>query len=182
MIPPVAKKEQKIYDHNAGPKKKGAKIETPEGYEAFIAYLELGRDRTFDKAAKIVGIAFTTARDLAHRFSWTERAAAYDADQMRDRFKEVKKEREAKHRETINKFREQQHQRALAMGDLADLMLDMTTEKLNAMRAAGEHISEQSISNVARTVASLADMSMQIQATALGIDDLNDALDAELDD
>ena len=92
VIPPVAKKEQKIYDHNAGPKKKGAKIETPEGYEAFIAYLELGRDRTFDKAAKIVGIAFTTARDLAHRFSWTERAAAYDADQMRDRFKEVKKE------------------------------------------------------------------------------------------
>ena len=181
MIPTVAKKK-KIYEHNAGPKKAGANRESPEGYEAFVAYLELGRDRTFDKAAKIVGIAFTTARDLAKRFSWTERAAAYDADQMRQRFEEVRKERERKHRDEINKFRERQHIRAMAMGDLADLMLDMTTDKLQAMRAAGEHISEQSIANVARTVASLADMSMQIQATALGIDDLNEALDAELEE
>lgn len=174
--------DRPIYDHNQGPKKYGASRETPEGYEAFVAYLELGRERTVGKAAKIAGIALTTAKDLAKRFCWTERAGAYDGDQMRQRFDEVRKARHRKHRAEINSFREKQHVRAMAMGDLADLMLDMTTDKLNAMRAAGEHISEQSIANVARTVASLADMSMQIQATALGIDDLNEALDADLDD
>lgn len=176
MIPAVAN----IYDHNKGPKKKGAGRETHTGFEAFTAYLLLGRERNISKTAKIVGISYNTCKDLSQRFCWPERAAAYDADQIKARFAEVKKAREKKHREEIDEFRHRQHTRAIAMGDLADLMLDMTADKLNAMRAAGEHISEQSISNVARTVASLADMSMQIQATALGIDDLNEALDADL--
>lgn len=171
-----------IYEHNKGPKKYGAGKESAQGFEVFTAYLQLGRQRTVKKAAKIVGISQNTAEHLAKRFCWSERAAAYDGDQMKTRFEEVRKERERKHRDEINQFRERQATRAIAMGDLADLMLDMTTEKLTAMRAAGEHISEQSIAQVARTVASLADMSMQIQATALGIDDLNEALDAELDD
>ena len=170
-----------IYNHNKGPKKYGAGRESPQGFEAFTAYLQLGRQRTIKKAAEVAGIALTTCKDLAKRFCWTERAAQFDADQMKARFEEVRRERETRHREEINKFRERQANRAIAMGDLADLMLDMTTDKLTAMRAAGEHISEQSIAQVARTVASLADMSMQIQATALGIDDLNEALDAEME-
>ena len=67
------------------------------------------------------------------------------------------------------------------MGDLADLMMDLTAEKLQAMRAAGELPSEQQIANLAKTVASLADMAMNLKATALGVDDLVEALEAELD-
>lgn len=171
-----------IYDHNEGPKKYGAGRESPQGFEAFTAYLQLGRQRTVGKAADVSGISLNTCKDLAKRFCWAKRVAQWDADQMKARFEEVRRERETRHRDEINKFRERQASRAIAMGDLADLMLDMTTDKLQAMRAAGEHISEQSIAQVARTVASLADMSMQIQATALGIDDLNEALDTEMDD
>ena len=60
-------------------------------------------------------------------------------------------------------------------------MMDLTREKIQAMQAAGQLPSEQQISNLAKTVASLADMAMNLKATALGVDELMDVLEDKLD-
>lgn len=177
-----------IYDHNTGfdksksRSKNGALIESAKAYECFVIYLELGRDRNLETVAKISGASIAGIRKYCQRYNWRERSAAYDADKVRDRFKDVRSEREEKHRKQIKIFRDDQERRAKALGELGDLMLDIATEKIESMRAAGETISEQSLSNIAKTVASLHEMSMNLGATALGIDELEAALDAELDD
>ena len=168
-----------IYDHNQGLDKKG-KRETPEAFEAFTVYLELNRERSAAKVARILGCSAQNIQNMMKRNNWTKRAAAYDADRVKENFAEVRKEREEKHKRAIKKFREEQERRAQGMGELADLMMELTADKLQAMRAAGELPSEQSISNLAKTVASLADMAMNLQATALGVDELVDTLETEL--
>ncbi len=62
----------------------------------------------------------------------------------------------------------------------ADLMVELTTEKIQAMRAAGELPSEQQIANLAKTCSTLQETTSNLQATALGIDELVDMVDQEL--
>jgi len=169
-----------IYEYNQGLTKRG-KRETPEAFEAFTTYLELGpRERSAKKVAAILGCTEGNIRNMIKRNNWVERAAQYDADNVKRDFAEARKARQEQHKRAIEKFRKEQERRAQGMGDLADLMMELTSDKLQAMRAAGELPSEQQISNLAKTVASLADMAMNLQATALGVDELVDTLETEL--
>jgi len=165
------------WDHGHGFGHKIGAKETAKAYKAFTCYLELGDQRSLKKVESILGYGFNHLQDFMKKYAWTDRAAAWDAHQVKERFNEVRANHQREHREAIEKFRIEQERRAENMGMLADLMLDMTMDKLNAMRAGGEYISEQSIANVSRTVASLAEMSMNLKATALGVDDLAAALD-----
>lgn len=171
-----------VYDHNQGFDKgaKGKNSESPEAYGYFVTYMELGRSRSYVKVAEVTGTTESNIRKFAKRYNWRERCAQYDADQVRATFAQSKAENQAKHKAAIKRFRDEQMNRARGMGDLADLMMELTAEKLQAMRAAGELPSEQSISNLAKTVASLADMAMNLQATGLGVDELIDTLETEL--
>ena len=167
------------WDHKQGYAHKGGKHESAKAYKAFTCYLELGDQRSLKKVERILGYGHEHLADMMKFYAWTDRAAAFDAAQVKARFNEVRENRAKEHREAIEKFRIEQERRAENMGQLADLMLDMTVDKMTAMRSAGEHISETSIANVARTVASLAEMSMNLKATALGVEDLTAALDVE---
>lgn len=173
--------EMAAYDHNQGFEGKRGKKESAVGYAAFVTYCELGRSRSTKKVAQIVGTSHVNISNFSKRYNWSERAAAWDADQVKKSFAEVRKERETRHRQQIKRFRDEQEQRAQSMGELADLMMDLTREKIQAMQAAGQLPSEQQISNLAKTVASLADMAMNLKATALGVDELMDVLEDKLD-
>lgn len=170
-----------VYDHNQGfDTKKGKSSESPEAYGYFTIYMELGRERSYKKVGEVVGTTESNIRKFAKKYNWRERCAQFDADQVRATFADARAENQKKHKAAIKRFRDEQMRRAQGMGDLADLMMELTADKLQAMRAAGELPSEQSISNLAKTVASLADMAMNLQATGLGVDELVDTLETEL--
>lgn len=160
------------YDFGQGFDHKKGKQETPAAFQALTCYLQLGRERSQKKVAEVLGESLSIVHQYAKRYAWRERAAAYDADQMQARFSEVRQQRESEHRAAILRFRDDQARRARAMGKLAELMLELTEDKLMAMRDAGELPSEQQLSNLAKTVATLSDTSMQLEATALGVDEL----------
>ena len=170
----------KNQEPNGYPIINGMPKETPKAAQAFAAYIELGRERTTAKVASVLGIGPQRTRDWAVKYHWRDRAAICDSRAMKSRFSEVNGERAEQHREAIRQFRKDQDRRAKAMGDLADLMVDLTTEKITAMRVAGELPSEQQIANLAKTCATLAETSANLQATALGVDELVDMVDQEL--
>lgn len=167
-----------VWDFGTGYDHKSGRAETPAAYEGFVTYLQLGRTRNHKTVADMLRQNLKTVEQWAKRYAWRERAAAYDAAHVVRRFEEIKAEREEQHKEAIRKFRDDQARRAKAMGNLAELMLELTQEKLMAMRAAGELPSEQQLSNLAKTVATLSDTSMNLEAAALGVDEL---LEAHLD-
>lgn len=167
------------WDFRQGFGHKKGKVESANAYEAFTCYLNLGKRRSQRQVAVILDVPMKTVETYAKRYAWSDRAAAYDAHQMKKRFEEVRNNREEQHREAIAKFRDDQARRAKAMGNLAELMLDLTQEKMQAMRAAGELPSEQQLSNLAKTVATLSETSMNLEAAALGVDEL---LESHLDE
>jgi|TARA_Y100000289_G_scaffold31047_1_gene30730 tRNA(Ile)-lysidine synthase TilS/MesJ len=167
------------WDLGQGFAHKKGKVETASAYEAFTLYLNLGTRRSQRQVATILNVSLKTVETYSKRYAWRERAAAYDADAIKKRFKEVAQNREEEHRKAIAKFRDDQARRAKAMGNLAELMLDLTQEKMQAMRAAGELPSEQQLSNLAKTVATLSETSMNLEAAALGVDEL---LETHLDE
>ena len=167
-------------NENGYPIIEGMPKETPRAAEAFACYIELGRQRSAAQVAKVMKIAGQRTRDWSAKYSWQERAAIHDAAQMKARFKDVAEDRAEKHRKSIQVFRDATDRRAKALGNLADLMVDLTTEKIQAMRAAGELPSEQQIANLAKTCSTLQETTSNLQATALGIDELVDMVDQEL--
>lgn len=154
------------------------KKETPAAYEALTCYLQLGKERSHKAVAAVLGRATSQLKTWSRLYSWKARTAAYDAAQIKDRFKEAREESEAKHKAAILRFRDDQARRARGMGNLAELLMDLTQEKVEAMRAAGELPSEQQLSNLAKTVATLGETAMNLEAAALGVEEL---MDSELD-
>lgn len=52
--------------------------ETPNAYEQFLAFLELGPNRTASELAARLGITRQATAQTAKRYNWRERARAYD--------------------------------------------------------------------------------------------------------
>lgn len=167
------------WDLGQGFAHKKGKVETANAYEAFTVYLNLGKRRSQKQVCAVLNTPIKTIETYSKRYAWRERSAAWDANEIKKRFDEVRQDREEEHRKAIAKFRDDQARRAKSMGNLAELMLDLTQEKMQAMRAAGELPSEQQLSNLAKTVATLSETSMNLEAAALGVDEL---LETHLDE
>jgi hypothetical protein len=57
--------------------------ETPKAFAAFLVYRNMGADRSIVKAGRKLGKNRVTLEDWSVKYCWTERAAAYDAEQAR---------------------------------------------------------------------------------------------------
>lgn len=57
--------------------------ESPESYDRFLQFLELGPERTLKDLAKIVGVTAQGLGQTAKRFNWHKRAAAWDRSKGR---------------------------------------------------------------------------------------------------
>jgi hypothetical protein len=64
-----------IWDHGEGFK---GSTESPEAYDRFMQFLELGPDRTLAALAKVLGVTPQNLGQTAKRFNWRKRAQAYD--------------------------------------------------------------------------------------------------------
>ena len=158
-----------------GLKKKGVK-ETPEAYRCFKIFLEIGRNRNLKQVANIAQKSYAQIEHFSKHNNWQERAAYYDASIVERWNLETKKEFEKQHKKALTKFREDQHRRAEALGHVADLLIDVTTESIDEMRSSGEVIDRQQLAAVARTAAALADAALNVGAASLGVDDLLEAI------
>jgi hypothetical protein len=64
-----------IWDHGEGFK---GSTESPEAYDRFMQFLELGPDRTLAALAKVLGVTPQNLGQTAKRFNWRKRAQVYD--------------------------------------------------------------------------------------------------------
>lgn len=153
--------------------------ESPEAYRVFSCYLGLGRHRSLKKAAEVAHVSMSTIGQYSSKYNWQERAAYYDRHMVEKFGEEVRKEYKNKHKAALAKFAEKQQARAKALGKLADLMIEITTQSIEEMQQAGEVIDRQQLAAIARTAAALADSSLQVGAASLGVDDLIEAISPE---
>lgn len=75
--------------------------ETPKQYRAFATYLELGHERTLEKAGKILGNKASTLTIYSSRNHWVERVAQWENYEEQKRLKALEAERLKKYRQQI---------------------------------------------------------------------------------
>ena len=153
--------------------------ETQNAYRAFRVYLELGSQRTAKQVAEIASESINNVHNWATRYNWTERSAYYDAHQVSLWGQQVKEEFETTHKEELLKFRKDQQRRAVSLGKVADLLIEVTSAKLEQMISEDDLIDSAQLAAVARTAGSLSEAAMNTAAAALGIDDLIEAINPE---
>jgi len=153
--------------------------ESPEAYRVFSCYLDLGRHRSLRKAAEVAHVSLSTCGQYSSKYNWQERAAYFDRHQVEKFGAEVRAEFKNKHKAALAKFAEEQQRRAVSLGRLADLMIEITTESIDEMQQSGRVIDQQQLAAIARTASALADSSMNVGAASLGVDDLIEAIAPE---
>ena len=158
---------------------KPGRKETAEAYRCFRIFLQLGRERSLPLTAEVAQVKHDKLKQYSSKYNWTERAGYHDAHMVEQWGKDVEKEFESTHKKELLKFRKDQQRRAEGLGKVADLLIEVTADTLEDMRAADERIAPEQLAAIARTAGALADAAMNTAAAALGVDDLMDAIAPE---
>ena len=67
--------------------------ETPKAAKAFNIYLSQGDERSLDKVSQVLGCSVPNVRRWYQRWSWKERAAAWEANLVKDEIDKLASER-----------------------------------------------------------------------------------------
>src|SRR5229473_5742691 len=76
--------------------------ETHRAYSAFIAYRDIGSDRTIQKAADLLQKSGSVLRRWAVKFNWRTRAADFDDDKAREMQRELFSRRVRAHKRALD--------------------------------------------------------------------------------
>ena len=134
--------------------KDAGRHENQEQFRAFQFYLNSGNHRDIAQTAEYVDMTPTTISSWAKKYHWDRRCAAYDKKEMAIVFQESNKLERRRQRQAISDFRQ-------ANEDQARQMMD---------------------SGLLRAAANMSDSGRQAWATSLGVGQLMEVVDNELEE
>lgn len=117
--------------------------ETPQAWEAFTAYRDLGIARSLAKVGKALGKSTTLIEGWSVRHGWVARVEAWDAEQDRDR--------RAEHAESLASM-------TTRHVTVAQKMLDIVTKRLETLRP--EDLTPHQLARLARDAVSIERMAL----------------------
>jgi len=157
------------------------KHESADQYKAFQEYLRMGGQRSFEPIAKFANVNISTVRDWAKKYAWEKRAAQWDKEQIALTWKKAEKIREQQHRKSIVEFRDASERQARMMMECSEDLLAILTRRIKDAQTTGEQIPMGIVSNLLRATANVSEQSRQAWAASLGIDDMLQLVDQELE-
>ena len=157
------------------------KHESADQYKAFQEYLRMGGQRSFEPIAKFANVNVSTIRDWAKKYAWEKRAAQWDKEQVALTWKKAEKIREQQHRKSIIEFRDASERQARMMMECSEDLLAILTRRIKDAQVTGEQIPMGIVSNLLRATANVSEQSRQAWAASLGVDDMLQLVDQELE-
>lgn len=156
--------------------------ENEEQFRAFQFYLNNGGTRTLESTAEFCDRTPGTVSDWAKKYNWDRRCAAYDKKQLALTFKEANKVERSQHRKAIQEFREANEEQARQMMEVSSDLMNIIQQRIAKASAEGEDIPMALVSGLMRAAANISDSGRQSWATALGVGQLMDVVDQELEE
>ena len=160
---------------------KYGKHEVAHQYKAFQEYLKLGSERTYSRVAQVAKVDSSTVRSWARKFNWEKRAAQYDKEQVQIVWEKADKSRERKHKQSIVEFRDASERQAKMMMEISEDLLGVLTRRVKEAQVNGEDIPMSLVSNLLRATANITEQSRQAWASALGVEDMLQIIEPELE-
>ena len=156
--------------------------EDEKAFRAFQHYLNSAGARALSQTAEACGNATATVAKWYDIYNWDKRCAAWDKQQMAITFKEANKVERARHRRNIQQFRKVNEEQAKVMMDTSSALMDLVQRRIQKAEMEGEDIPMGLLSGLMRAASNISDSGRQAWATALGVSELMQVVDAELEE
>lgn len=151
-------------------------------YKGFQAFLHVRGVRSYPTVAELVGVTPETICNWATTYDWQRRAAAWDKDQMAIVLKEADKTERKRHKDAIDNFRQANEQQARLMMDVSNDLMEIIQRRLKQAEEKQEDIPMALVSGLMRAAANISEQGRQSWATALGVTELMNIVENELDE
>lgn len=171
------------YDFRRGytlPPKFG-KHENAEQFRAFQEYMRMGPDRSYQAISELTGKSIDSVKNLAKKYQWEKRAAQWDKEQVALMWKDADKIRERKHKKSIIEFRDASERQARMMMEVSEDLLGVLTNTVKQVSQSGEDIPLALVAGLLRATANITEQSRQAWAASLGVEDMLQLVEAELE-
>ena len=171
------------YDFRRGyelPPKYG-KHESAEQFRAFQEYMHMGPKRSLKTIANTYDKSYDTVSAWSKKYNWDKRIAQWDKEQIALVYKETEKIREKKHKQSIMEFRDASERQARMMMDVSEDLLEVLTRRVKQAQQEGEDVPLPLVAGLLRATANITEQSRQAWASALGVEDMLQLVEQELE-
>ena len=155
--------------------------ESDQQYRAFCFYMNMGAGRSYRATAEVAEVSEITIGDWASKYEWQRRAAHHDKQQMALALRDANQLERKKHRKSIEKFRESQQEQAEKFVAVSNDLMAVIQKRIEKADAEGEEIPMGLVSGLMRAAANISEQGRQAWATSLGINELMQVVDQELE-
>ena len=177
------KRDRNIWEFQRGYKvNEAGRHETAEQFRAFQFFLNNTGGRTYPAVSEAAGKHETQIAAWSKKFKWDRRAAAWDKKQLAITFKEANKNERRRQRESIEEYRKANEDQAKMMMEVSGDLMNIIQKRLSKAEAEEENIPLGLISGLMRAAANISDSGRQSWATALGVGQLMEVVDNELEE
>ena len=178
---PEVKRDRTIWDFQRGYKvNEAGSHENSEQFKAFQAYLH--GVRNYDACSKVTGHAYETLSKWSKKYNWDRRCASWDAKQMALTMKDANKIERKRQRDSIEEYRKANEDQAKMMMEVSGDLMNIIQKRIIQAEAEGENIPMGLISGLLRAAANISDSGRQSWATALGVGQLMEVVETELEE
>lgn len=140
-----------------------------------------GAGRTYRATAEVAEVNEVTIQNWAEKYEWQRRAAHHDKTQMALALRDANKIERRKHRKSIEKFRESQQEQAEKFVAVSNDLMAIIQKRIEKADAEGEDIPMGLVSGLMRAAANISEQGRQAWATSLGVNELMQVVDQELE-
>ena len=178
---PEVKRDRNTWEFQRGYRVNDAgRHENNDQFNAFQLYLH-GK-RTLTAVCEERGGKLVTVSEWAKKYNWDKRAAAWDTKNMALAMREANKVERKRQRESIEEYRQANEAQAKMMMETSADLMKIIQKRIIEAEAEGEKIPMGLVSGLMRAAANISDSGRQSWATALGVGQLMQVVDQELEE
>lgn len=174
---------RKIWEFQRGYRvNEAGKHEDDKAYRAFQHYLNSGGARSLSGTAEACGNGAATIAKWYDIYQWAKRCAAWDKQQMAITFREANAVERKRHRQNIKEFRQANEDQARMMMDVSNDLMNIIQRRIAKAEEEDENIPMGLLSGLMRAASQISDTGRQAWATSLGVSELMQVVDQELEE
>lgn len=132
--------------------------------------------------AEACGNGAATVTKWYETYEWAKRCAAWDKQQMAITFKEANAAERKRHRQNIQEFRQANEDQARMMMDVSNDLMNIIQRRIAKAEEEDENIPMGLLSGLMRAASQISDTGRQAWATSLGVSELMQVVDQELEE
>lgn len=180
---PKKTNSKKIWEFQRGYRvNEAGKHEDDKAYRAFQHYLNSGGARSLSGTAEACGNGAATVAKWYDIYQWAKRCAAWDKQQMAITFREANAVERKRHRQNIKEFRQANEDQARMMMDVSNDLMNIIQRRIAKAEEEDENIPMGLLSGLMRAASQISDTGRQAWATSLGVSELMQVVDQELEE